>query len=595
MSAVDPVSPMTRRRALKVGAATVAASAVAASLPALFIRQTVQAQEEPPPHDPGTALPESHPAALIAPEAVTPPPLGVIALTRLCFGPRPGVLDFGTFAAQPGATDAERLASFVDWQLNLTDEGADCTNRLNAAGLSTLNQSLTQLWAASNNPNYQWGRPVREVRAATFIRAIYSQRQLYELLVDFWHNHFNIYAWDGYANATWPHWDREVIRRHALGNFRQMLEAVATHPAMLFYLDNYINQVAGFNENWARELCELHTLGSENYLGVRNPMTVNTIPFPGGGNFPADTPVAEGYVDNDVYEIARCFTGWRVKDGWWPVQEDTGEFLYYDSWHDKANKFVLGRYFPNTQANEAMRDGRDALDLLAYHPGTARFLCRKLIRRFITDHPPQSLVDSAAAVFIAQRFAPDQIKQVLRHILLSPEFQSTWAQKIKRPFEAAVSALRACNADVNPTKDGFFWHYDDGGQELFSWRPPNGYPDLKSAWLSSTYLLARWQFVISAIEGWIDHWENNTSIDLVRINIVGQTPGAYGATATQLVDYWINRILGRPMSNPANRTRIIDFLRGPYSPNTGLSQSHVNDYLPRAVALILMSPDFQWR
>ncbi|MBL8056214.1 MAG: DUF1800 domain-containing protein, partial [Anaerolineales bacterium] len=438
-------------------------------------------------------------------------------------------------------------------------------------------------------------RPVREVRAATFLRALYSQRQLYEMAVEFWHNHFSIFAWDyGHASLTWPHWDRTVIRQHALGNFRQMLGAVARHPAMLFYLDNYINQVAGFNENWARELCELHTLGAENYLGVRDPMTVPTLSFPGGGNFPTGTPVAAGYVDNDVYEIARAFTGWRVEDGWWPVSADTGRFLYYEPWHDKANKFILGRYFPNTQANDPQRDGDDVLDLLAYHPGTARFICRKLCRRFVADDPPESLVDSAAAVFTAERGQPDQLRRVLRHILLSSEFQTTFGEKIKRPFEAAVSALRAVNAEVNPRPDGFYWHYDEIGQPLFEWRPPNGYPDTRAAWLSASSLLKRWQFVNSAIEGWIDHWDNGTALELVTIDVVAQSAGA-GTTAAQLADFWISRVLGRPMSRAADRDRVIQFLRGPYSAAAPLSAGHLAEYLPRAVALILMSPEFQWR
>lgn len=573
---------VSRRQALKAALAAGTAAA-SAGLPAAFLQPAARVRAQAP-------APIA-PDLLLAPESLTPPPLGVLALTRLAFGQRPGVFDTGEFYSR-GATDDERLTNYVDWQLNLADEGAECTNRLNAAGLTSLNKSLTQLWADYFADGADRVRPVRDGRAATFIRALYSRRQLNELVVDFWHNHFNIYAWDySYASVTWTHWDR-TLRQHALGNFRQMLEAVATHPAMLFYLDNYINQVAGFNENWGRELCELHTLGSENYLGVRNPMTVNTIPFPGGGNFPADTPVAEGYVDNDVYEIARCFTGWRVKDGWWPVQEDTGEFLYYDQWHDKANKFVLGRYFPNTQANEAMRDGRDVLDLLAYHPGTARHICRKLIRRFITDNPPQSLVDSAAGVFVAQRAAPDQLKQVLRHILLSPEFKATWAEKVKRPFEVAVSALRACNANVNPAKDGFYWHYDDLGQPLFSWRPPNGYPDVKSGWTNSTTMLGRWQFVNSAIEGWIDHWENGTVTELVTMDLVAQSAGS---TANQIVDYWVTRILGRPLSSVENRQRLVDFMRGPYGANSALAANHIRDFLPRMVALLLMSPDFQWR
>src|SRR5262249_35482846 len=150
-------------------------------------------------------------------------------------------------------------------------------------------------------------QPLRDVRDAAFIRAVYSQRQLNEVLADFWHNHFSVYAWDySFASSTWASYDRDVIRGHMLGNFRQMLEAVATSPAMLYYLNNYVNQVAGTNENYGRELFELHTMGTENYAGVVDPFSVPKI----GGT-------ATQYCDNDVYETARCFTGWRVNDGSW--------------------------------------------------------------------------------------------------------------------------------------------------------------------------------------------------------------------------------------------------------------------------------------
>jgi uncharacterized protein (DUF1800 family) len=502
------------------------------------------------------------------------PPLSVIALSRMAYGTRPGSFDFGTFNAFAGATASEKLAAFVEWQLTpQTIDDTDCNNRIAAANLPSLNKSLTQLW---NDYKKTSGadrvKPVKDVRSAAFIRAVYSRRQLFEVMVNFWHNHFNIYAWDyAYAGPTWAHYDRDVIRANALGNFRQLLEAAATSPAMLFYLDNYINNSGGPNENWARELFELHTMGAENYLGVA---PQNSVP-----GYP-DAPI--GYVDADVYEATRCFTGWRVNDGQWPLTTNTGEFMYYDTWHDRFQKTILGRFLPANGA--AMADGRSVLDLLATHPGTARFISRKLCRHFISDSPPQEVVDAGATEFLAHTGSADQIKRVLRVILLSEAFQGTWGEKIRRPFEVTVAMLRATNAEFTPS-DEFYWTYDDMNQALFEYRAPNGYSDIKENWTNSTSMLERWQIAISFTE-------NN--IDLTTMNLGAQMPAGYN-TANSIVDYWITRILGRPMFTSAQRSRVVDFMRGPYSASAVLNSTFITERLQRMVALLLMCADFQYR
>ena len=504
----------------------------------------------------------------------TPPALGGIALNRAAFGPKPGVFDLNTFNNQPGANDTQRLASFIEWQLNpgaIND--SDCDARLAAANLPTLKKSLTQLWTDHyKTSGGNRTQPVQETSQATWIRGVYSQRQLFEVLVNFWHNHFSVYAWDyGFASATWVHYDRDVIRAHALGNFRALLEAVATSPAMLFYLNNYANQAGGPNENWARELFELHTMGAENYLGVGLQTDV-----PG---YPA-APVA--YVDADVYETTRCFTGWRVNDGEYPLNTSTGEFLYYDSWHDRFQKTVLGHFIPPDGA--PMANGRTVLDLLVAHPGTARFIARKLCRRLIGDNPPQAVVDAAAAEFAANINASDQIKRVVRVILNSPEFANTWGDKIKQPFEAALSLLRASNANFSPS-NSFTYLYEAMGQPLFSHHSPDGYADVKSAWTNTSSMLKRWQMAMSLTEN---------TITSISTDLNAQTPSNLHS-ANALVDFWIERILTRPLSNPAQRTRMVDFMRGPYAASFDLPASHIVSHLPRMVALILMSPDFQYR
>ncbi len=287
-----------------------------------------------------------------------------------------------------GSTDEERLRAYVTQQLNPeTIDDSDFESRFTAAGFETLFKTQDELYFdhiannqydANDDVYWEWyAKPAYELIDATFLRAVYSKKQLVEVLADFWHNHFNVYFWQDEGVPLLVSYNRDVLRAHMLGNFRQMLEAVATHPSMLYYLNQNNSSDAGPNENFARELFELHTLGAENYLGVRDP---NTVEKDANG-------IAIGYVDNDVYEAARALTGWRVDDDIYEYEdgvEKTGRFIYYKPWHDRFNKLILGKYIPADQPD--MQDGRDVLDLLAYHPGTARHISRKLARRFHLGH-----------------------------------------------------------------------------------------------------------------------------------------------------------------------------------------------------------------
>jgi len=309
------------------------------------------------------------------------PPISHIALNRMGFGPTTG--DVERFNAL-GENDEERLENYVDQQLSpesLDDLATEL--RLIGSGFTTLNKSRDQLWqdhiASRPSSSVRW-LPFRETERAVFIRAIYSTRQLNEVLADFWHNHFNIYANDYWAAPMWVHYDRDIIRGNMLGNFRKMLEDVGTSLAMLYYLDNYTNTAAGPNENYARELFELHGLGAENYLGVQRQHEV-----------PKDEEgIPIGYVDDDVYEATRCFTGWTINF-------DNGKVMFDSGNHDRFQKHVLGRFLGADQP--PFKDGRDVYDFVASHPGTARHIARKLCRRLIADQPPQSVVDHAASVF----------------------------------------------------------------------------------------------------------------------------------------------------------------------------------------------------
>jgi uncharacterized protein (DUF1800 family) len=505
-----------------------------------------------------------------------PPSAPLVALNRMGFGPRPG--DITAFIGL-GDTVAERMLAYVDQQVNpqLIDDSA-CDARINAAGFTTLNKSQGQLWLDHVEADVSWSermRPFFEIERLAFLRAVHSRRQLQEVLADFWHNHFNVYGYDYWCGPLWVHYDRDVIRANLFGNFRQMLGAVAKSPCMLYFLDNYTSTSAGPNENFARELVELHTLGAENYLGV---MRQTDVPLDGGGY-----PI--GYVDDDVFEITRCLTGWTF-------DFDTGLFEYRGDWHDKWQKNVLGRFIPANQGEQ--QDGADVLDLLAYHPGTARHIAGKLCRRLISDNPPQTVVDAAAAVFHQERFSADQLSQVVQTILLSDEFLNTWGEKIKRPFEIVVSVMRATNAQfsfaLNEDEcDSLLWQYDQAGQPLFSWRAPDGYSDLREDWQSATPRVMSWRLC-----NWLMDVENDN--DIHYCNVLGQTPPDV-RTANEIADFWIGRVLRRPMS-PADRLEIVQFMAQGHNPDFNLplgSDWDTQERLRSMVALICMSPAFLWR
>jgi uncharacterized protein (DUF1800 family) len=510
-------------------------------------------------------------------EGIDAAPLAVRVLSRMGFGPRPG--DIEAFDAL-GATDSSRVAAYVEQQLDpaaIDDSQLDA--RLVAAGMTTLAKPREQLWAehVANDPEwYVRLRPAIETERASFLRALYSRRQLVEVLADFWHDHFNVYGWDYISAPTWVHYDRDVVRANMLGNFRAMLEAVAGSPAMLVYLDNYTNSVAGPNENWARELFELHALGAENYLGVIGP---SAVPRDGQGR-----PV--GYTDNDVYEATRCFTGWTY-------DKDTGATVFRSDWHDRFQKYVLGSWISANQA--PFEDGRDVLDILATHPGTARFIARKLCRRLIADEPPQGVVDAAAAVFAANTGAADQLARVVRTILLSPEFAAAWGQKVKRPFELVVSALRAAGAEIgfhmqSHTADSFLWLFDATGHGKFNWRSPDGYSDVAVDWLSTATMVPAWRLV-----NWAFDAEDDSRAKAPVVDVAAQTPPEVN-TARALADYWIARILGRPLPD-GSRTEVIEFMAQGRNPDVRLrlSDDDVRSRLVTMVSLIALGPHALWR
>ncbi|HEV2446116.1 MAG TPA: DUF1800 domain-containing protein, partial [Candidatus Sulfopaludibacter sp.] len=293
-----------------------------------------------------------------------------------------------------------------------------------------------------------------------------------EVLTDFWINHFNVYLEKGADRYLVTAYERDAIRPHVLGHFRDLLGATAKSPAMLFYLDNWQSaganapaargggnrQRRGLNENYGRELMELHTLG-----------------------------VDGGYTQKDVTEVARCFTGWTIQQ-----PQRGGTFIFNPRMHDSGAKTVLGVTIP---AGGGMEDGEKVLDILAHHPSTAHFIAKKLAVRFVADDPPASLVDRMAQTFLK---TDGDLREVMRAMLSSKEFWSVGAyrSKLKSPLEMVASAVRAVNGDVD-FAFGLANQVAQLGEPLYRKMEPTGYSNSGKEWLNSAGLLARMNFALA--------------------------------------------------------------------------------------------------
>ncbi len=483
-----------------------------------------------------------------------------------------------------------------------------------------------------------------ELQASRIIRAVYSERQLQEVMVDFWTNHFNVYAPKGADRWMLVSYDRDVIRPHAFGKFEDLLVATAESPAMLFYLDNFqsvspnapanlrsaaarpfnrnplLNNsptarrdrmpeqpgqmpparrpTRGINENYARELMELHTLG-----------------------------VDGGYTQKDVQEVARCFTGWTIIDprgaGNYAGFTDparTGTFYFNPRLHDDGEKIVLGHKIP---AGGGIKDGLTVLDILAHHPSTAKFIATKLARKFVMDNPTPELGGRIAAAYTK---SDGDIRETLRAVFTSPEFNSpeNFRAKIKTPFELAVSAVRALGGDSNGGPAFHQW-IARMGEPLYQYQAPTGYPDTAEHWVNTGALLERINFALALVSNKIP----GTRVDLSRFT--SSTTNATAADKSRVVDEFANVILQGDISPktkasllkqldeaaadpsaapqpqspaPANAAAMnagspAEALDGPLGGRRGLrNQVAANNNAPvtevaRIAALLLGSPEFQ--
>jgi uncharacterized protein (DUF1800 family) len=370
-------------------------------------------------------------------------------------------------------------------------------------------------------------RPAQEVIAASLIRAVHAPAQLREVMTQFWHNHFHVNAQKDETTAVFfPSYDK-IMRENALGNFRVLLGEVARSPAMLFYLNNADSTASPANENFARELLELHTLGAEHYVNDTAP---NWRDVPGAAD-----GLAAAYIDQDVYEVARAFTGWSVGDGRYisdgVIAPKTGRFHYVEAWHDPYQKRVLGVEFPPHQG--PMEDGDQVLDILSRHPGTARYVSRKLIRRLLTDDPDKDMVARIAAVFLQQADAPDQIAQVVRAIVQDPLFTSTSPAKFRRPFEFLAGLYRATGVEVTSPDMAWDWQLQQAGWKQHSYGPPTGHPDRASRWSSASTMARMVDYALYAH----DDWFGCTKTALADL-------APKGASFDVLAQFWTERLLG---------------------------------------------------
>ena len=524
----------------------------------------------------------------LARSTLTPDQQIVHVLGRLGYGARPGEVE---------RVRAEGLSKWIERQLEpgrISDEaveqalGAYPVLPLTAAELyrdypPARPQDVQRFQAGQMTPqeirevfppNRRPAVITAQLQAAKLTRAVLSERQLEEVMVDFWLNHFNVYALKGPVRWMVPDYERQALRPHALGRFRDLVVATAQHPAMLYYLDNWLStrddfvlppsrggRKLGLNENYARELMELHTLG-----------------------------VDGGYTQQDVIEVARCFTGWTIDR-----PQEGGGFLFRPVTHDRGEKRVLGTVIP---AGGGQDDGLAVIDLLVRHPSTARFISTKLVRRFVSDEPPPALVERAARTF---RSTGGDIRAVLVTIFSAPEFISAEAQhaKVKTPLEVVASAARVLGVRLESPEEatqGRAAVMGGGavlarqvaalGEPLYEAQAPTGHPDVAEAWVSASALLSRMNFALALA---------HNRLPGARVELAPFLEGVDRRQPAQVLDRLFavvlrgqvspdtRRVLGAQLENPEIVRATADD-RGPR-----------NTDVEKLTALVLGSPEFQRR
>ncbi|HEY9733579.1 MAG TPA: DUF1800 family protein [Drouetiella sp.] len=441
-------------------------------------------------------------------------------LSRAAYGPWPGDID---------RVRKMGMTAWIDEQLQ-PDKIDDNACRLRTGRFESVH--------LDPGTTFEYKKPVikEELIRHTLLQSVYSKRQLQEVMVEFWTDHLNIDINKGDCIYMKGSDDRLVVRKHALGNFYELIKASALSPAMLVYLDGNQNKKAKPedipNENYGRELLELHTLG-----------------------------VNGGYTQNDVYEAARCLTGWRIHDQW-----QRGKVYFDPQLHDNGAKVVLGE---KIAAGGGEKDVENLVRIACSHPSTAKHIATKLVRRLVSEDPPQHLIDEVSEVFVRTR---GDIKPMVRTILLSQEFSDSAGAKIKRPYQYIVTCLRALGADTYAHSE-LVEYLARMGQGPFQYPTPDGYPDEAKPWLST--LLWRWNFALALVNKKVP----TVDVSLERLASAIYPHAKTEISAAHLMPHFVGRL--------ASETEVSAFQK--YLSTKSDKDAH----LSQLVALILSSPAFQ--
>jgi len=455
-------------------------------------------------------------------------------LNRAGFGPRPGEIE---------AVLGQGLTDWIEEQL---EPGADPELEQRLAAYPAIAYPTSQVLALYNADSRSIGVILDQLFSAKLVRAVHARYQLREVLVDFWFNHFNVFVAFGFDRFAISSYERDAIRPHVLGRFRELLGAVTLHPAMLFYLDNYLNSVprqqggrsvGGINENHGRELLELHTVG-----------------------------VDAGYSQADVIEASRCLTGHTIDS-----LAQTGNYLFRPANHDNGSKQVFGLA---VASGGGAADVERLLDHLAAHPATARFVCRRLAQRFVADDPPEALVARLASVFLQ---TGGDLRELARALFGSAEL---WAGafsagKPKTGFEYVVSALRAAGAELQGTR-AVRAAVQDTGMPLYACNPPTGYSNRGADWLNPSAQLYRMNFGLDLAAGAVA----GVAVDVRGLIRAGGGDPESPASAAEAID---RVVFGRTLSSAslAAAARV--------SPSSGVPVA------ARVAGLLLAGPEMQVR
>jgi uncharacterized protein (DUF1800 family) len=507
------------------------------------------------------------------------------ALNRLAFGPRPGDVDrvvkngVDVWIEQqlhpeaiPDREVEARIATYATLKMSDADilrtyyqPIVEARKARKGKGDDADNKEMLAELRRQTPPEKRPQRVMQELMDQRLVRAVDSDRQLNEVMVDFWFNHFNVYSGKALDRFLVTGYERDAIRPHIWGRFEDLLMATAKSPAMLFYLDNaksvaapenrtqraqrFMQRMAperakqgGLNENYAREIMELHTLG-----------------------------VDAGYTQKDVTELARVFTGWTIAR----PQEGDPRFIFRPALHDAGAKTVLSIHFP---AGGGMEEGERMIRVLAHHPATAHHIAYQLCQRLVADDPPKALVDRVAKRFLD---TDGDLRQTVKAVIDSPEFWDprSYDAKVKSPFEYVASAVRAIGGRLDdPTP--LARSLQQMGEPLYGAQPPTGYSNNASSWVNTGALLARLNFALALAAN---------KMPGVHADVVSLIPAEDAADANRSVDALALALTGGEISDATRRTikaRIVERKAPTEDPWD-------NTQVPVVAALILGSPEFQ--